>query len=114
MSDGETKPAAVKKSARKRKRVFVKKAAKRAKRTKPAVKAAGSKRAVKPAAILAAKSIPSSGEADITRTLEEIKKRFLEKCPRCASAMKNTFLNLGSNQRLLVNQCRVCKFYLPA
>ena len=108
------KPAATKKSARKRAKGTGKKAAKRAKPAKTAVKAAAAVAPTKPAVIPAAKPAPKAGESDITRTLEEIKKRFLEKCPRCASAMKNTFINLGSTQRLLVNQCRVCKFYLPA
>ncbi len=104
------KPAATKKTARKGRKRGGKKAEKPAKPAKSTVTAATvaspMKSAVKPPS--------AAGESDITRTLEEIKKRFLEKCPRCSSAMKNTFINLGPNQRLLVNQCKVCKFYLPA
>ncbi len=108
------KPAAAKKSARKRTKGTGKKAAKRAKPAKAAVKVAAVVSPTKLAVVPAVKPAPKAGESDITKTLEEIKKRFLEKCPRCSSAMKNTFINLGPNQRLLVNQCKVCKFYLPA
>ncbi len=108
------KPAAAKKSARKRTKSTAKKAAKRAKPAKTAATTAAEVSPTKLAITPAVKPAPKAGETDITKTLEEIKKRFLEKCPRCSSAMKNTFINLGPNQRLLVNQCRVCKFYLPA
>ncbi len=108
------KPAAAKKSARKRTKGTAKKAAKRAKPAMNTVSAAAAVSPTKPAVTPTVKPTPKAGESDITRTLEEIKKRFLEKCPRCSSAMKNTFINLGPNQRLLVNQCKVCKFYLPA
>ncbi|MHA1732847.1 MAG: hypothetical protein ACTSU5_12955 [Promethearchaeota archaeon] len=53
-------------------------------------------------------------EPPVVKVLEQIKKQFLHTCPRCASPMKKTFIVIGGNRRILVNQCRVCKFYLPA
>ena|SRR5271157_1874692 len=106
---------AAKKSAKKAVKKASKKAAKRAKSPARVKKAAPRKRAKKAAkkrARKARKPIPTP--PPISQTLEEVKRQFMEKCPRCSSPMKNTFINLGPNQRLQVNQCKVCKFYLPA
>lgn len=107
---------AAKKVAKKRAKKGSKKAAKRVKSPAVRKKAAPKKRAKKAAKRRPRKSARkvTPPEPAITKTLEEVKRQFLDRCPRCSSAMKKTFINLGPNQRLEVNQCKVCKFYLPA
>lgn len=57
---------------------------------------------------------PDEETGNINHLLDKIKQQFLDTCPRCASKMKKTFIIIGGDRRILVNQCRVCKFYLPA
>ncbi|GAB4306949.1 MAG: hypothetical protein Kow0069_04080 [Promethearchaeota archaeon] len=52
-------------------------------------------------------------ELEVLALLDKIKKEFEDTCPRCSSPTRKTFIVVGGNRRILVNQCRVCKFYLP-
>ncbi|MFO8018099.1 MAG: helix-hairpin-helix domain-containing protein [Promethearchaeia archaeon] len=45
--------------------------------------------------------------------LDSIKKEFQKKCPKCGGKMKSKFIIISPEKRMHVNQCTVCKFYMP-
>ena len=52
-------------------------------------------------------------EKNIQLVLDSIKENFVKNCPKCSGTMKTKYIILGPERRLKVNQCTVCKFYLP-
>lgn len=52
-------------------------------------------------------------EKNIQFVLNSIKENFVKNCPKCGGSMKSKYIILGPERRLKVNQCTVCKFYLP-
>ena len=55
----------------------------------------------------------STLERGLTIVLDMVKRSFLQSCPKCGGDMKKKYLILSSVKRLSVNQCSICKFYLP-
>ncbi|GAH43795.1 unnamed protein product, partial [marine sediment metagenome] len=35
-------------------------------------------------------------------------------CPKCGGEMEKKFIILGPERRISANQCKICKFYMPA
>ncbi|TFF99950.1 MAG: hypothetical protein EU541_03585 [Promethearchaeota archaeon] len=54
-----------------------------------------------------------NAEKGIEEVLDSIKDEFIETCPKCGGEMKERHIILGPNNRVSVNQCSVCRFYLP-
>ncbi|MGV9197885.1 MAG: helix-hairpin-helix domain-containing protein [Promethearchaeia archaeon] len=52
-------------------------------------------------------------EKGLTIALDSIKKEFEKKCPKCGGNMESKFIIIGPEKRMNVNQCKICKFYLP-
>ena len=52
-------------------------------------------------------------EKGIQRVLNSIKENFSKSCPKCGGDMAEKFIILGPERRLRVNQCNLCKFYMP-
>jgi len=52
-------------------------------------------------------------EESISQTLIRLKESFERHCPKCGGEMKRSFVILGPQRRMMVYQCRLCKFYLP-
>ena len=52
-------------------------------------------------------------EKGIQKVLNSIKENFLKSCPKCGGDMTERLIILGPERRLRVNQCNLCKFYLP-
>ena len=52
-------------------------------------------------------------EKGLTIALDSIKKEFEKKCPKCGGKMESKFIIVGPQKRMNVNQCTICKFYLP-
>ena len=52
-------------------------------------------------------------EKNIQLVLDSIKENFVKNCPKCSGTMKTKYIILGPERRLKVNQCTVCKFFLP-
>ena len=53
-------------------------------------------------------------EKGIQQVLNSIKVNFSKSCPKCNGDMKERFIILGPERRIRVNQCSLCKFYLPS
>ena len=52
-------------------------------------------------------------EMGIERVLESIKENFIKNCPKCGGRMESKYIILGPDKRINVNQCNICKFYMP-
>jgi len=52
-------------------------------------------------------------EKGIQKVLNSIKENFSKSCPKCGGDMAEKFIILGPERRLRVNQCNLCKFYMP-
>jgi tRNA(Ile2) C34 agmatinyltransferase TiaS len=52
-------------------------------------------------------------EKGLTIALDTIKKEFVKQCPKCGGKMESKFIIVGPEKRMNVNQCKICKFYLP-
>jgi formate dehydrogenase maturation protein FdhE len=52
-------------------------------------------------------------EDGIQKVLNSIKENFTNTCPKCGSPLKEKLIILGTERRLRVYQCTVCKFYMP-
>ncbi|MFX1315993.1 MAG: DUF4332 domain-containing protein [Promethearchaeota archaeon] len=52
-------------------------------------------------------------EKGIQKVLDSIKENFAKNCPKCGGEMLKKLVILGPERRLRVNQCKLCKFYLP-
>ena len=52
-------------------------------------------------------------EKGIQNVLNSIKDNFAKSCPKCGGDMIERLIILGPERRLRVNQCNLCKFYLP-
>lgn len=52
-------------------------------------------------------------EKGIEKVLDSIKDEFTETCPKCGGDMEERHIILGPSKRVSVDQCKVCRFYLP-
>ncbi|MCK4287245.1 MAG: hypothetical protein KAX18_13630 [Candidatus Lokiarchaeota archaeon] len=52
-------------------------------------------------------------EKGIQHVLNSIKENFAKNCPKCDGDMTERLIILGPERRLRVNQCNLCRFYLP-
>ncbi len=52
-------------------------------------------------------------EDTISQALVRLKESFERHCPKCGGEMKQAFVILGPQRRMMVYQCGLCKFYLP-
>jgi len=52
-------------------------------------------------------------EKGIEKVLDSIKDEFTETCPKCGGNMAERHIILGPDNRVKVNQCKLCRFYLP-
>ncbi len=52
-------------------------------------------------------------EKGIQNVLNSIKDNFAKSCPKCGGDLKEKLIILGPERRLRVNQCNICKFYMP-
>ena len=52
-------------------------------------------------------------EKGIQNVLNSIKDNFAKSCPKCGGDMREKLIILGPERRLRVNQCNICKFYMP-
>lgn len=52
-------------------------------------------------------------EKGIQKVLNSIKENFSKSCPKCGGDMAEKLIILGPERRLRVNQCNLCKFYMP-
>ncbi|TXT61268.1 MAG: DNA repair and recombination protein RadA [Promethearchaeota archaeon] len=52
-------------------------------------------------------------EDNLKNVLDSIKQSFMKACPKCGGEMQRKMIILGPENRVSVNQCKVCKFYLP-
>jgi len=52
-------------------------------------------------------------EKGIQKVLNSIRENFSKLCPKCGGDMTEKYIILNPGQRLKVQQCNVCKFYMP-
>ncbi len=75
---------------------------------------------VKGIGIISAKKIKENAqyimnfERGLTIVLDKIRENFSKSCPKCGGDMEKKFIILGPERRISANQCKLCKFYMPA
>lgn len=75
---------------------------------------------VKGIGIVSAKKIKENAlyilnfERGLTIVLDKIRENFSKSCPKCGGDMEKKFIILGPERRISANQCKLCKFYMPA
>ncbi len=53
-------------------------------------------------------------ERGLSIVLDTIQKNFASSCPKCGGDMEKKFIIINPTTRISANQCKLCKFYLPA
>jgi DNA repair protein RadC len=75
---------------------------------------------VKGIGVISAKSIIANAEymikfeKGLTIVLDKIRENFSKRCPKCGGDMEMKYIILGPERRISANQCKLCKFYMPA
>jgi hypothetical protein len=75
---------------------------------------------VKGIGIVSAKKIKANAqyilnfEKGLSIVLDKIRENFGKTCPKCGGDMDKKFIILGPDRRISANQCKLCKFYMPA